>query len=63
MEENMVEWLREVGMPADYVNKLSRMFQDMKVSEDLNSTFKEARRKEEATNAGGSTWSVHVFLQ
>ena len=52
MEENMVEWLREVGMPADYVNKLSRMFQDMKVSEDLNSTFKEARRKEEATNAG-----------
>ena len=48
----MVEWLREVGMPADYVNKLSRMFQDMKVSEDLNSTFKDARRKEEATNAG-----------
>ena len=46
MEENMVEWLREVGMPADYVNKLSRMFQDMKVSEDLNSTFKESRRKE-----------------
>ncbi|ODM87740.1 Cullin-5 [Orchesella cincta] len=22
-EENMVEWLREVGMPADYVNKLA----------------------------------------
>lgn len=35
-EENMVEWLREVGMPADYVNKLARMFQDLKVSEDLN---------------------------
>lgn len=52
MEENMVEWLREVGMPADYVNKLSRMFQDMKVSEDLNSTFKESRRKEETANAG-----------
>ena len=51
MEENMVEWLREVGMPADYVNKLSRMFQDMKVSEDLNSHFKESHRKE-ATNAG-----------
>lgn len=28
----MVEWLREVGMPADYVNKLARMFQDIKVS-------------------------------
>ncbi|KAH3739397.1 hypothetical protein DPMN_046049 [Dreissena polymorpha] len=43
-EENMVEWLREVGMPADYVNKLARMFQDIKVSEDLNSEFKDAHR-------------------
>eukprot|EP00095_Tigriopus_kingsejongensis_P002852 maker-scaffold442_size170051-snap-gene-0.30 protein:Tk02852 transcript:maker-scaffold442_size170051-snap-gene-0.30-mRNA-1 annotation:"Cullin-5" len=41
MEENMVEWLREVGMPADFINKLSRMFQDIKVSEDLNSHFKD----------------------
>uniref|UniRef100_A0A8C5DNZ2 Cullin-5 n=1 Tax=Gouania willdenowi TaxID=441366 RepID=A0A8C5DNZ2_GOUWI len=41
IEENMVEWLREVGMPADYVNKLARMFQDIKVSEDLNQVFKE----------------------
>lgn len=31
-EEDMVEWLREVGMPADYVNKLARMFQDIKVT-------------------------------
>lgn len=43
-EENMVEWLREVGMPADYVNKLARMFQDIKVSEDLNTQFKEQYR-------------------
>ncbi|XP_030851113.1 cullin-5 [Strongylocentrotus purpuratus] len=43
-EENMVEWLREVGMPADYVNKLARMFQDIKVSEDLNQSFKELHR-------------------
>ncbi|XP_063954876.1 cullin-5-like isoform X2 [Lytechinus pictus] len=43
-EENMVEWLREVGMPADYVNKLARMFQDIKVSEDLNQAFKELHR-------------------
>ncbi|XP_045196668.2 cullin-5-like isoform X1 [Mercenaria mercenaria] len=43
-EENMVEWLREVGMPADYVNKLARMFQDIKVSEDLNIEFKDAHR-------------------
>jgi cullin 5 len=33
-EEDMVEWLREVGMPADYVNKLGRMFQDIKVSKN-----------------------------
>jgi len=61
MEENMVEWLREVGMPADYVNKLSRMFQDMKVSEDLNSTFKESRKSSgDATNAGIRTVSMLV---
>ncbi|XP_057376986.1 cullin-5-like [Daphnia carinata] len=44
-EENMVEWLREVGMPADYVHKLARMFQDIKISEDLNQQFKEEYRK------------------
>jgi len=47
-EENMVEWLRDVGMPADYVNKLARMFQDIKVSEDLNQQFKDAHRTTEA---------------
>ena len=40
----MVEWLREVGMPADYVNKLARMFQDIKISEDLNQLFKTAHK-------------------
>lgn len=40
----MVEWLREVGMPADFINKLSRMFQDIKVSEDLNNQFKEQHK-------------------
>ncbi|CAB1352311.1 unnamed protein product [Coregonus sp. 'balchen'] len=34
----------EVGMPADYVNKLARMFQDIKVSEDLNQNFKECHK-------------------
>lgn len=43
-EENMVVWLREVGMPADYVNKLARMFYDIKVSQDLNQQFKEQCR-------------------
>lgn len=36
----MVEWLRDVGMPADYVNKLARMFQDIKVSDKENSAAK-----------------------
>ena len=40
----MVEWLRDVGMPAEYVNKLARMFQDIKVSEDLNQEFKDRHR-------------------
>lgn len=39
-EEMMVNWLREVGMPAEYVNKISRMFQDLKVSEDFTNQFK-----------------------
>ena len=52
-EENMVEWLREVGMPADFINKLSRMFQDIKVSEDLNNQFKE-QQKDGDTKTGDS---------
>jgi len=50
-EENMVEWLREVGMPADYVNKLARMFQDVKVSDDLNQNFKDAYRNNNSSIA------------
>lgn len=41
LEESMVEWLRDIGMPVEFVNKLARMFQDIKVSEDLNQRFKE----------------------
>lgn len=44
--------LREVGMPADYVNKLARMFQDIKVSEDLNQQFKEEYRTTKGSIAG-----------
>ncbi|XP_072386567.1 cullin-5 [Diabrotica undecimpunctata] len=49
-EEDMVEWLREVGMPADYVNKLARMFQDIKVSEDLNGQFRTSNARHDAIN-------------
>jgi len=57
-EENMVEWLREVGMPADYVNKLARMFQDIKVSDDLNQGFKEAHRN----NNEGIADSINIKI-
>ncbi|XP_077283567.1 cullin 5 isoform X2 [Arctopsyche grandis] len=49
-EEDMVDWLREVGMPAEYVNKLARMFQDIKVSEDLNNLFKNSTTRHDAIN-------------
>jgi cullin-5 len=39
-------------MPADYVNKLARMFQDIKVSEDLNQQFKERYRAIKGSIAG-----------
>nr|XP_046182507.1 cullin-5-like isoform X2 [Oncorhynchus gorbuscha] len=54
IEENMVEWLREVGMPADYVNKLARMFQDIKVSDDLNQNFKECHKHNKLTLSADS---------
>ncbi|XP_055923127.1 cullin-5 [Eupeodes corollae] len=49
-EEDIVEWLREVGMPADYVNRLARMFQDIKVSEDLNALFRMSTTRHDAIN-------------
>jgi cullin-5 len=38
-------------MPADFINKLSRMFQDIKVSEDLNNQFKEQQKDRESRTA------------
>ena len=46
--------IQEVGMPADYVNKLARMFQDVKVSEDLNQEFKDTHRNNNEGIAGRS---------
>lgn len=60
-EENMVEWLREVGMPADFINKLSRMFQDMKVSEDLNGQFKNHLGKQESKQALADSVSIKIL--
>lgn len=47
--------LQEVGMPADYVNKLARMFQDIKVSEDLNQVFKEMHKHNKLALPGEAT--------
>ena len=60
-EENMVEWLREVGMPADFINKLSRMFQDIKVSEDLNSQFKSHLVKIPTKQSLADTVSIKIL--
>ena len=46
--------LREIGMPADYVHKLTRMFQDIKISEDLNQQFKKQDRKTKGGIAGNN---------
>jgi cullin-5 len=41
-EENLVRRFREIGMPADYVNKLSRMLQDIEINKDTNISIKRA---------------------
>lgn len=33
-------FLKESGMPADYINKFFRMLQDIEVNKDLNKAFK-----------------------
>ena len=51
----------KVGMPADFINKLSRMFQDIKVSEDLNNQFKE-QQKDRDTKTGDSVRKQNIAL-
>ena len=48
-----------MGMPAEYVNKLARMFQDIKVSEDLNQEFKDAHRN----NNEGIAGKIYLTIQ
>lgn len=41
-------------MPADYINNMLRMFQDIKLSQDLNQEFKEFKeRQHQACGAAG----------
>ena len=39
-------------MPAEYINRLSRMFQDIKVSSDMNQEFKTATKNNNEISAG-----------
>ncbi|EUB63203.1 Cullin-5 [Echinococcus granulosus] len=59
LEEFMVEKLREVGMPAELVNRLARMFQDIKVSHDLTREFQE---KVANNNPSGGTETSAVLV-
>lgn len=45
-EERLVESLRDIGMPADYVNKLTRMFQDIRISQELNQACRDELKKD-----------------
>ena len=51
-------------MPAEYVNKLARMFQDMQVSEDLNTEFKELTKNnsESLPSAGKECHCLESFM-
>ena len=53
MEENMIQRLKEVGIPAEYTQTLQHMFQDIKVGLDFNDEFKDAYKgkNEFLTNA------------
>ena len=53
MEENMFIWLRDVGIPLEYISMLQRMLWDITVSMDFNNDFKDAHREknEFLTNA------------
>ena len=45
IEEEMPHKLRDAGMPAEWMNGLWRMFQDIGLSKDLNDQFKDAKKE------------------
>ena len=56
--------MKDIGMPPEYINKLSQMFKDIKVSEDINEKFKNvARNTLHNANLAGiySTIQFHIF--
>ena len=59
-EEQMVGRLRDVGMPADALNSLGRMFSDLTVSEDFNRQFRAAMAAQ-AQKEGGECADLGAF--
>ena len=45
IEEEMLNQLRDAGMPVEWMNSLRSMFQDIAISKDLNNQFKDAKRE------------------
>ena len=61
MEEQIVIMLKDIGMPPEYINKLSQMFKDIKVSNDINDKFKAmARHLNNSTLAGKNKMNTKV---
>ncbi|XP_055355392.1 cullin-5-like isoform X2 [Paramacrobiotus metropolitanus] len=41
LEEEMSKWLANVGMPAEIISRINRMFMDIRISEDLSRAWQE----------------------
>ncbi|KAA3681091.1 cullin 5 [Paragonimus westermani] len=61
LEKVMVDRLRNVGMPAEQLNKLSRMFQDMQLSHDLTISFKNTYRSTSGSSPISPTGSLSLM--
>lgn len=59
MEEQTVIMLKDIGMPPEYINKLSQMFKDIKVSNDINEKFKSVARN----NLNNSTLAESINIK
>lgn len=59
MEEQTVIMLKEIGMPPEYINKLSQMFKDIKVSDGINQKFKSMAKE----NMNSSTLADNINIK
>jgi len=61
MEEQTVIMLKEIGMPPEYINKLSQMFKDIKVSDGINQKFKALARTELNNNSLADCVNIKIL--